>query len=111
MSQRFTPKAQNALNNALSVAGELGHSYIGSEHLLLGLLSSPDCAASKLLTARGTKIESVRATVIEITGKGFPDPVSPSDMTPRTKKIIENSSYLLFVVYGFAIPLTIFAIS
>ena len=94
MSQRFTPKAQYALNSALAVAGELGHSYIGSEHLLLGLLSSPDCAASRLLTARGTKPEAVRATVIEITGKGFPEPVSPSDMTPRTKKIIESSSYL-----------------
>ncbi len=94
MSQRFTPKAQYALNSALTVAGELGHSYIGSEHLLLGLLSSPDCAASRLLTARGAKPESVRATVIEITGKGFPEPVSPSDMTPRTKKIIESSSYL-----------------
>ena len=94
MSQRFTPKAQYALNSALSVAGELGHSYVGSEHLLLGLLSSPDSAASKLLASRGAKLESIRATVIEITGKGFPEPVSPSDMTPRTKKIIENSSYL-----------------
>ncbi len=94
MSQRFTPKAQYALNSALTVAGELGHSYIGSEHLLLGLLSSPESAAARLLTARGAKPESVRATVIEITGKGFPEPVSPSDMTPRTKKIIENSSYL-----------------
>ena len=94
MSQRFTPKAQYALNSALSVAGELGHSYVGSEHLLLGLLSSPDSAASKLLLSRGAKLESVRSTVIEITGKGFPEPVSPSDMTPRTKKIIESSSYL-----------------
>ena len=94
MSQRFTPKAQYALNKALAVAGDLGHSYVGSEHLLLGLLASPESAAAKLLSARGAKPESVRATVIEITGKGFPEPVSPSDMTPRTKKIIENSSYL-----------------
>ena len=94
MSNKFTPKAQNALNGALLVAGELGHSYIGSEHLLIGLLSSPDSASAKLLAARGAGLDSVKATVIEITGKGFPEPVSPSDMTPRTKKIIEVSSYL-----------------
>ena len=91
MSNKFTPKAQNALNAALNIAGELGHTYVGSEHLLLGLLSTPDCAALKILNARGTKIESVKSTVIEITGVGTPFPVSPSDMTPRAKKILEGS--------------------
>ena len=89
MSNKFTPKAQYALNAALAYASELGHSYIGSEHLLLGLLSTSDSAASKLLATRGVKLESVKATIVEITGTGSPEPVSPSDMTPRTKKIIE----------------------
>ncbi len=92
MSNKFTPKAEYALNAALAYASDLGHSYIGSEHLLLGLLSTPDCAASKLLATRGAKLESVKATVVEITGVGSPEPVSPSDMTPRTKKIIEGSA-------------------
>ncbi len=92
MSNKFTPKAQYALNAALAYASDLGHSYIGSEHLLLGLISTPDSAASKLLTARGAKLESIRATVVEIMGIGSPEPVSPSDMTPRTKKIIESSA-------------------
>ena len=52
MANKFTPKAQNALNAALGFASELGHSYIGSEHILLGLLSTADCAAAKILSAR-----------------------------------------------------------
>ena len=93
MTNKFTPKAQFALNSALSYASDLGHTYIGSEHLLLGLLSTPDCAASKILNDRGVKINQVKDTVIEITGIGSPITISPSDMTPRTKKIIEGSAY------------------
>ncbi len=93
MANKFTPKAQYALNSALAFASELGHSYIGSEHLLLGLLATPDCAASKLLLFRGIKLDAVKTTVTDITGVGSPEPVSPSDMTPRTKKIIEGSAY------------------
>ena len=93
MANKFTPKAQYALNSALSIASELGHSYIGSEHLLLGLLSTPDSAASKILTSRGALPESIKNTIIEITGIGTPGPISPSDMTPRTKRIIETSAY------------------
>lgn len=47
MNEKFTNKAQNALNSALEYAREMGHSYIGSEHLLLGLLSETDSIASK----------------------------------------------------------------
>ena len=93
MSNKFTPKAQNALNAALNFASNLGHSYVGSEHLLLGLLSTADSAAARILTSRGAKLDSVKACVVEITGVGSPEPVSPSDMTPRTKKIIEGSAY------------------
>ncbi len=92
MSNKFTQKAQNALNMALRSASELGHSYIGSEHILLGLMSCPDSAASKLLTSRSIAPNTVRATVIEITGVGSPEQLSPSDMTPRAKKIIEGSA-------------------
>ncbi len=93
MANKFTPKAQYALNSALSYASELGHSYIGSEHLLLGLLSTPESAASRILSARGVLAEEVKKTVVEITGIGTPSPISPSDMTPRVKRIIEGSAY------------------
>ncbi len=93
MANKFTPKAQYALNVALSCASDLGHSYIGSEHLLLGLLSTPDSAAAKILLLRGIKTEKVKSSVVEISGIGSPELISPSDMTPRTKKIIEGSAY------------------
>ena len=93
MANKFTPKAQYALNVALSCASDLGHSYIGSEHLLLGLLSTPDGAAAKILSSRGIKADKVKDSVIEISGIGSPELISPSDMTPRTKKIIEGSAY------------------
>ncbi len=93
MSNKFTPKAQYALNSALAHASDLGHSYIGSEHILLGLLSTQDSAAAKILNFRGARLDTVRSRIVEITGLGSPEPVSPSDMTPRTKKIIEGSAY------------------
>ena len=92
MANKFTPKAQYALNSALSFASELGHSYVGSEHLLLGLLSTPDSAASRILIARGASADGIRTAMIGITGIGSPTPISPSDMTPSVKKIIEGSA-------------------
>ena len=93
MANKFTPKAQHALNEALSCASDMGHSYVGSEHLLLGLLDTPECAAAKLLAVRGAQSDAVKATIASITGIGSPGLVSPSDMTPRVKKIIEGSAY------------------
>ena len=93
MSNKFTSKAQYALNMALTYACDLGHSYIGSEHLLLGLMATADSAAEKILSSRGAKLDSIKNKMIEITGIGSPGLVSPSDMTPRTKKIIEGSAY------------------
>ncbi len=91
-SIRFTQKAQNVLNNALGYARELGHTYVGSEHILLGLVSEGDSIAAGLLSARGADPDKIRAAVIEIAGEGSPSNVSAADMTPRTKHIIEASS-------------------
>ncbi len=93
MANKFTQKAQRALNAALSSASELGHSYIGSEHILLGLLAESDSAASKLLSSYGVKQSTVTASILELTGKGSPTPLSPSDMTPRAKRIIEGAAF------------------
>ena len=92
MANKFTQKAQNTLNRALTAARELGHTYIGSEHLLLGLVSEQDSIASKLLLARGADVTRLRKTIIDIAGAGSPSQVSPADMTPRAKKIIEASA-------------------
>ncbi len=92
MATRFTEKAQNALNYALTVAGEMGHTYIGSEHVLLGLLAQNDSIAAHALNAKGINLEKVREAVAEFAGVGAQTRVSPADMTPRTKKIIEASA-------------------
>ncbi len=92
MSNKFTQKAQNTLNGALSSARELGHTYIGSEHILLGLLSENDSIAARLLLCRGADIKKIKSAIIDISGIGSKSQVTPSDMTPRAKKIIEGSA-------------------
>ena len=93
MSTRFTPKAQNVLSYALQSAHEMGHTYIGSEHLLLGLLKEDGGVAAHYLHERGVSLDAVRHAIVQLTGVGTPSQVSPADMTPSTKKIIEASLY------------------
>ncbi|MCQ2354097.1 MAG: ATP-dependent Clp protease ATP-binding subunit [Clostridia bacterium] len=99
MKSKFTQKAQNALNGAMQYARDMGSTYIGSEHLLLGLMGEGDSAASKLLYARGADTETIRNAAAGINGIRAASPVLPSDMTPRTKKIIEASA-AVSVRYG-----------
>ena len=93
MTNRFTQKAQNALNRALTVASEMGHTYIGSEHILLSLLADTECVAAKILSARGADIEALELALTEISGIGSRTLVTPADMTPRTKHIIETAAH------------------
>ena len=92
MENKFTQKAQNALNAALHFARELGHTYIGSEHLLLGLASEQDGIASKLLDGLGVSFEQLKEAVSAMTGIGARSSVNAKDMTPRVKKILEIAS-------------------
>ncbi len=91
MTNRFTEKAQNVLNFALRAASEMGHTYIGSEHLLLGLLKETNGVAAHYLAEREVDFEKVSAAVAQIAGLGSPISVSAANMTPRTKSIIESS--------------------
>ena len=90
MINKFTQKAQNTLNRALSFARDMGHSYVGSEHLLLGLVAEKDSIASRILAARGADVQLLKKNVAELDGVGAQSYVSPSDMTPRLQKIIES---------------------
>ncbi|MBQ2774059.1 MAG: ATP-dependent Clp protease ATP-binding subunit, partial [Clostridia bacterium] len=92
MANRFTEKAQNTLNNALRFARQLGHTYIGSEHILLALAAETDSVAAKLLGKYGITVEKVKNRIEALTGTGTESNVFPADMTPRTKKIIEGSA-------------------
>ncbi|MGM9636168.1 MAG: ATP-dependent Clp protease ATP-binding subunit [Candidatus Avispirillum sp.] len=93
MNQRFTEKAKIALNNALEEARELGHTYVGTEHLLLGLLSVTDSIAYRILSDRGVDADTTRELISSSVGVGAPSDVSGADMTPMTKKVIEESAY------------------
>ncbi|MBQ8357657.1 MAG: ATP-dependent Clp protease ATP-binding subunit [Clostridia bacterium] len=92
MNNRFTQKAQNTLNNALRFASEMGHTYIGSEHILLALTAETDSVAAKVLAGRGVSVEKLKNEIAALSGLGSGSSVSPADMTPRTKRIIEGSA-------------------
>ena len=86
---RFTQRAEKALNLAQQTAGELGHSYVGSEHLLAGLAKEQEGIAGRTLEQFGVTVDKIIEEIEKITGKGTPDQNAPQGLTPRTKKIIE----------------------
>ena len=87
----FSSKASEALNSAMRSAQELGHGYIGTEHLLLGLTQTHESVAHKVLLQNGITSEYVVSKISELIGTGTPSTVSGQDMTPRLKKILEQS--------------------
>lgn len=71
----------------------MGHTYVGTEHLLLGLLSVTDSIAYRILADRGIDADTTRELISTTVGVGAPSDVSGADMTPMTKKVIEESAY------------------
>ncbi|MHB1314818.1 MAG: ATP-dependent Clp protease ATP-binding subunit [Christensenellales bacterium] len=89
--ESFNEGVRKAMDAAQKEARELGHNYIGSEHLLLGLLSVPDGAAAKALKNAGVTKETVRQMVLRLIGQGDYQFNEHFSYTPRTKKVIELS--------------------
>lgn len=87
----FTDKANRALNKAIEVAENLGHTYIGSEHLLLGLLSDTTTVAGIVLVSKKLNFSSVEEYVRQTIGVGLPTQLGVEDFTPRSKRIIETA--------------------
>ncbi len=87
----FTEKANRALNSAIEVAENLGHTYIGSEHLLMGLVREDNGTATTLLLSRGVTPQKVEELIRSTVGVGIPTVLTPDDFTPRCKHIIELS--------------------
>ncbi len=85
----FTQQAQAALRRAQAVSAQLGHGYVGSEHLLLGLLGEGQSVAAKVLHRAGLEQEAVRASVAKLVGVGAPGSPPSQGLTPRCKRIIE----------------------
>ncbi|MBO4392111.1 MAG: ATP-dependent Clp protease ATP-binding subunit, partial [Clostridia bacterium] len=89
----FTNNAAEALNLSVEAARQLGHGYVGTEHLLYGLSRAHDSLSSTVLGENSITPEYVINKISELIGTDSPSYVSGSDMTPRLKKVIENSVY------------------
>ena len=87
----FSEKANMALNKAMECAEDLGHTYIGSEHILLGLCDATDSVAGKLLNSKGVTYRKIFDTISRTVGAGMPTELNPADFTPRSKHIIESA--------------------
>ncbi len=87
----FTQKANDALNNAITAAENLGHTYVGSEHILLGLLKESGGMAYTALSAKKINYGEVETIIKNSMGIGSPTVLSPNDFTPRAKNIIDTA--------------------
>ncbi len=89
--KNFTQKANKSLNIAISSAEEMGHSYIGTEHLLLGLIKEGTGVAATALKEAGLSPEKLEEKIIDINGKGLQTHLTPNDFTPRSKRVTQNA--------------------
>ncbi len=91
MFQRFSDRARRVVVLAQEEARMLNHNYIGTEHLLLGLIQEGEGVAAKALESMGMSLEAVRSQVEEIIGRGSSAPTGHIPFTPRAKKVLELS--------------------
>jgi ATP-dependent Clp protease ATP-binding subunit ClpC len=91
MFERFTDRSRRVVVLAQEEARLLNHNYIGTEHLLLGLVHDGEGVAAKALESLGISLEAVRAQVEQIIGQGQSAPSGHIPFTPRAKKVLELS--------------------
>ncbi|MFR5876986.1 MAG: ATP-dependent Clp protease ATP-binding subunit [Eubacterium sp.] len=87
----FTQKANEVLNLAIKAAENYGHNYVGSEHILVGLLKEGSGIGAQVLSDKGITLDDVETLIKKEIGTGIPTRLSPDDFTPRSKRIIEIS--------------------
>lgn len=91
MFERFTDGARRVVVQAQEEARLLNHSYIGTEHVLLGLITDPDGVSFQALVSHKVDIKAVRQAVVEIIGRGTEAPAGTIPFTPRAKRVLELS--------------------
>ena len=91
MFERFTDRARRVVVLAQEEARMLNHNYIGTEHILLGLIHEGEGVAAKALESMNISLEAVRQQVEEIIGQGQAAPTGHIPFTPRAKKVLELS--------------------
>jgi ATP-dependent Clp protease ATP-binding subunit ClpC len=89
MFERFTDRARRVVVYAQEEARLLGHNYIGTEHILLGLIREGEGLAAQALDSLGISLEAVRQQTEEIIGHGLDVPEGRIPFTPRAKKVLE----------------------
>lgn len=92
MDNRFTKKSKQVLNRAESIADELNHCYVGTEHILAALVDVDDCTASVVLRKHGVTVEKIYSLMEDFVSPIKPVNVAePEGFTPRAKEILESS--------------------
>jgi len=92
MFKRYTEKAKKAIMIAQEEAVNLNHDYIGTEHILIGLLKEEEGVASQVLKQLGVHVDKVEEEVERLVGKGEYQQVGEVTFTPRAKKVLELAS-------------------
>lgn len=87
----FTQGANRALNLAVENASKMGHTYIGSEHILLGLVCEGTGVAAAVLSARGVSVKALKDVIKNSIGIGAPTSLTKENLTPRASEIIEKA--------------------
>ncbi|MCH7996905.1 MAG: AAA family ATPase, partial [Chloroflexi bacterium] len=87
--EKFSERARRVLSLAQEEAQNFNHNYIGTEHILLGLVREQDCVAAKVLVNLGVQLNKVRSAVEFIIGRGEKSSSGEIGLTPRAKKVIE----------------------
>lgn len=85
----FTQKASEVLNLAIKAAENLGHNYVGSEHILLALVKEESGIAYSVLDSRGVTADGIENFIKENIGVGSPTRLTPDDFTPRSKRVLD----------------------
>ena len=91
MYGRFTEKAEKAMKFSQEIAAELGHSYVGTEHLLYGLIKEGSGIAARVLQSQGMTDDKILKQIEELIGRGEKMNEQPLGLTPRTKRVLELS--------------------
>ena len=88
---KFTPRAEEALRLSQEAAGDLGHGYVGTEHLLLGLIREGEGMAHTVLTEAGLTDEMIVEILKKSVGAGLPGGNPAQGLTPRAKRVVEKA--------------------
>ena len=92
MSGSFSEDAKRIIESALSLSRSMGHTYLGSEHILLAIISEKGTILERLLKERGLSQQKIRAQIIASSGIGKDSTVSLNDLTPRCRRLLKRAS-------------------